>query len=118
MTQPRGSRGSVRVGDQIIGGFTREVLYLYPMFEFLCPECKEKVGEVKKGPNPNNTLFYISPPEECPHCGASIDKGKDRIPPDFLRGKNAMMDFCLKHMWDDMNLSQRSMIRRYCGKSA
>jgi hypothetical protein len=76
----------------------KEVLKLFPTWEYCCPSCSTYV---KSG-----TFF-------CPHCKAPFDEKKWRVPPRFLKSHEAMSEYAHKVLAPKLSPEQRELLFRY-----
>lgn len=75
----------------------REVLNLFPMFEFRCPLCKT----------------YVAEAQPCPKCGAPFVRSLWKVPPRFLRSRRAMSRYAHQVLAPQLKPSLRSLLFKY-----
>ena len=76
----------------------KEVLDLFPMWEYRCRNCGTIYGE---------------PKQVCIKCGTPIDLIKDRIPPRFMKNHKAMSNYAHKILAPKLSPEQRNLLFKY-----
>ncbi len=76
----------------------KEVLNLFPMWEYRCPSC---------------STYVESGRSFCPNCKMSFDERKWRIPPRFLKSHGAMSEYAHKVLVPKLSPEQRQLLLRY-----
>lgn len=76
----------------------KEVLNLFPTWEYCCPNC--------------NT-YSESDKSFCPNCKAPFDEKKWRVPPRFLKSHDAMSEYAHKVLAPKLTPKQRELLFQY-----
>ena len=76
----------------------KEVLDLFPMWEYRCRNCGTIYGE---------------PKQVCIKCGTAIDLIRDRIPPRFMKNHKAMSNYAHKILAPKLSPEQRNLLFKY-----
>jgi len=76
----------------------KEVLDFFPMWEYICPKCRQ---------------IYDEPQHACIKCGTTIDLMRDRIPPRFLNNHKAMSDYAHNVLAPKLSPTQRELLFKY-----
>jgi len=79
-------------------GLPKEVLNLFPMWDYQCPICQT----------------YVEPSISfCPNCKMPFNADKWRVPPRFLKSKEAMSEYAHKVLAPKLNPEQRELLFKY-----
>ena len=76
----------------------KEVLSLFPTWEYRCPCCSTYVE--------SNISF-------CPNCKMPFDEKKWRVPPRFFKSHEAMSDYAHKVLAPKLSPIQRELLFKY-----
>jgi len=76
----------------------KEVLNLFPTWEYRCPDCSTYVE--------SNKSF-------CPNCKTAFDKKRWRVPPRFLKSYEAMSKYAHKVLAPKLTPKQRELLFQY-----
>ena len=76
----------------------KEVLDLFPQWEYRCPKCKK---------------YVVPPVNKCPICGLNFEEKKWRVPPRFLKSYEAMSQYAHKVLASKLNEKQRQLLFKY-----
>lgn len=81
-----------------IKSLPKEVLDLFPMWEYRCPKCLS---------------FYDEVVTICVKCGTEIDTVKHRFPPRFMKDYKSMSDYAHKVLAPKLSPEQRELLFKY-----
>lgn len=73
------------------------LLRLLPMWEYVCPKCREDVPKSS---------------HVCPHCGKRFPLAL-RVPPSFLRNPKKLEEYVHKHVFPRINEFERNYLTKY-----
>lgn len=76
----------------------KEVLNMFPMWEYRCPRCNTYAE--------SNTAF-------CPKCKTAFDENKWQVPPRFLKNKEAMSEYAHKVLAPKLTPEQRKTLFKH-----
>ena len=88
-----------RLSKNKIKTLPKEVLDLFPIWEYQCPKCGAYLG--------------YEPVEYCVKCGARFKPEQARVPPRFLKSYKAMSEFAHKVLAPKLTEKQRELLFKY-----
>ena len=88
-----------RLSKNKIKTLPKEVLDLFPIWEYQCPKCGAYLG--------------YEPVEYCVKCGARFTPEQARVPPRFLKNYKAMSEFAHKVLAPKLTEKQRQLLFKY-----
>ena len=76
----------------------KDVLNLFPMWEYQCPNCE---------------LYIESKVDACPKCNTPFDKLRWRVPPRFHRSYKALSEYAHKVLAPKLSPEKRELLFQY-----
>ena len=83
---------------ELLNKLPKEVLDLFPVWEYRCPVCQTYV---------ESRISF------CPNCKTAFDEEKWRVPPRFLKNRKAMSEYAHKVLAPKLNEKQRTLLFKY-----
>ncbi|GAI45459.1 unnamed protein product, partial [marine sediment metagenome] len=78
----------------------KDVLDLFPMWQYICPNCPDSKVLSEKV-------------HHCVKCGAEFNEEKWRVPPRFLKNSKAMSDYAHKVLAPKLSPEQRELLFKH-----